>query len=116
MTTPDAQQSFEDAAEALAVAVGEEAIDRVEANAPEEWLDAVERIVRDDFVPGQSFTTDYIWARLADLAVDPPHEPRAMGAAIRRLKAGKVIRHTGTYVRSIRKEHHGGPVAVWVRT
>lgn len=61
---------------------------------------------------GEDFTTDDVW-RLLDRTGLKTTEPRAMGDIIRKAsKAGKIFA-TGGYRKSIRKECHRRPVAIW---
>jgi hypothetical protein len=61
---------------------------------------------------GDNFTTDDVWRLLEGVGVKTP-EPRALGALITRYaKEGRIF-STGSYRKSIRKECHRRPLAVW---
>lgn len=88
------------------------AIDTVEANAHDEWLATADRIVRHLAAVGLPFTTDDVWSRLDARGVTT-HEPRALGAVIRKAARRGLIATTGDYRKSVRPECHARPVAVW---
>lgn len=91
----------------------DEAVARVEANAQPDWLETARRIVL-AISAGGEFTTDDVWTGLASASV-ATHEPRALGAVLRRLaKEGHIVK-TGQYRPSTRKECHARPVPVWRR-
>lgn len=89
-----------------------EAIDRVEANANQEWMSsaisAVETLIR--FC--DTFTTDDVW-EILDIEQVKTHEPRAMGAVMRGFAVSKRIEKTGSFVPSKRDICHGRDIAVW---
>lgn len=89
----------------------------------EEWLDYAEQAInhvasviftrneKGEVVKG--FTTDAVWRLLQDRGINPPRDPRAMGAAVRRaLKAGR-IEATGEYRKTERTSSHRRPCAVY---
>jgi hypothetical protein len=88
----------------------DEAIARVEAHAPEGWVqrarETVTLVARSRF----DFTTDQVWDALGD---DRPHEPRALGAVMKAMARDGAIRATGEYRKSSRVDCHARPVAVW---
>jgi hypothetical protein len=89
------------------------AIDQVEQNANPDWMQVARLAVVSLAKSGQPFTADDVWDRLAtESAVT--HEPRALGAVMRNVAAAGLIRTTGAYVKSRRRETHYRPVAVWV--
>lgn len=59
------------------------------------------------------FTTDNVWRWLEVRDIDPPRDPRAMGAAIRRAKKDGVIEATGEYRKSTRPACHRRPIPVY---
>lgn len=91
-----------------------DAIARVGNNADPSWmqtaLDAVRSIAIEQH---RRFTTDDVWALLAERNVPAPREPRALGAVIRVAQKQGMVRATGDYVKSRRTECHGRPVMVW---
>lgn len=100
---------------AAARAAADEAITRVDDHADPEWKDVAAQVVEAVARANPSgFTTDDVWARLdgRDVAT---HEPRALGAVMRRLQRERVIRPTPHYRTSVRPQCHGRPVRVWMR-
>lgn len=91
-----------------AEAAKEEAIDRVEEAAPDDWLDTAAEAIRARVDQGATFTTDDLWRELPK-----PPEPRAMGAAIRAAVREGLIRKTGRYLPSERAICHGRPIPEW---
>lgn len=89
------------------------AIAEAEAHADERWFAQALAVVRVLALRGEPFTTDDVWARLERMETST-HEPRAMGAVMRRAKAAGLCRPTDDYRPSVRPEHHRGPVRVWV--
>lgn len=61
----------------------EEAIARVREHAPDEWKAAASLAIRFVAARQDEFTTDRVWAVLAERGVTAPAERRAMGAAMR---------------------------------
>ena len=88
------------------------AVERVGENANPEWLRAAHLCVIDVARVMPTFTTDDVWERVSLLGVTT-HEPRAMGAAIRRAVKDGVCAATPAYERSSRVECHARPVRVW---
>ena len=87
----------------------ENAIDRVERNADQEWFDqavlAIHRVAR-----VQSVLTSLDAQRVFP---DTPREPRAWGAAFRHARAAGWIEPTGRYVTTKRVKSHCRPVREW---
>jgi hypothetical protein len=92
------------------LAARDEALARVEANANEEWkrvayvtaLEVAERKHR--------FTSDDVWDALTHVST---HEPRAMGAVMKRLHKEGHIQPTSDFITSTSPRSHGRPVRVW---
>jgi hypothetical protein len=61
---------------------------------------------------GRDFTTDDVHALLIKRGSTTP-EPRALGAVILRAAKDKRIVPTGQYKKSVRRECHRRPLAVW---
>lgn len=61
---------------------------------------------------GNDFTGDDIWKLLEGTGVET-EEPRALGAIITKYARDGRIYSVGTYRKSIRKESHRRPLAVW---
>jgi hypothetical protein len=84
------------------------AIDQVEQNTSDAWLDeayaAIEFLVKERDL----FTADTVWE-----LVGPTREPRAMGAVFRRATKDGIVKPTNTYWSSTRAKRHAGPVRVW---
>lgn len=88
------------------------ALAQVELNADDRWMEAAEAAVRFCARTMDDFTSDDVWARLS--GVPAPHEPRAMGAVMRRLAKDGVVVRTDRTRDSERPEAHRGPKRVWV--
>lgn len=92
-------------------AARDEAIDRADAHADEAWKQHAEKVVAWTALALREFTTDDVWDSL-----DPAystHEPRALGAVMKRMAARGVIVPTDRYQTSKRSECHNRPVRVW---
>lgn len=92
-------------------AARDEALRQVEQNADEAWKRHAVTVIRRCALVLGEFTTDDVWDRL-----DPEfstHEPRALGALMRRLATSGVITATDNYRPSKRQECHNRPVRVW---
>jgi len=91
-----------------------EAIDRAGRHADSGWLDAaldaIHTLAIDQNI---CFTTDEVWHLLEAGNVEPPREPRAMGAVMRTAQGRGIIRATGEYRKSRRVECHGRPIMIW---
>lgn len=96
--------------------LADEAIARVEAHADRTWMDAAFGAVGALALICATFTTDDVWAVLDKREVTPTHEPRAMGAVMRRAKRAGVCAASDSYIPSTRPESHGRPIRVWVAT
>ena len=88
------------------------AIDTVESNAHAEWLSAAERVVMHLATHRPHFTSDDVWRELDKLQVKT-HEPRALGAVMRKASRNRVIYRTGRTVDSLRASRHLAPIAIW---
>lgn len=89
------------------------AIDQVQEHANPDWLDTARRIVVVLAHSGRPFTTDDVWDELAKHST-VTHEPRALGAVIRNAARMGLIRSTGTYVKTRRREAHSRPIPEWI--
>lgn len=101
------QMSFDEIA-----AARDNSIDCVDRNANIEWkikayMTGMRIAEREEF-----FVSEDIWQALLDEGVHT-HEPRAMGAVMRRLQREKVIAPTGKYITSASPLGHGRPSLVW---
>jgi len=88
------------------------AIKKADDHANAEWKEAALDIVRVLSFSTERFTTDDVWEYL-ESAGRTTHEPRAMGAIMRKAVKEGYIRSTGEFVKSRRPECHCRPVAVW---
>lgn len=100
---------------APAEAARDEAIKHV-ARRAEVWIlhavQAVKAICRERG-PDGAFTTDAVWAILDHWRIEPPTEPRALGAAMMRAKKLGLCVPTSVTVKSVRVDCHARPVRVW---
>jgi len=90
----------------------DEAIQRADDHARATWKEAALDGVRVLSFSKERFTTDDVWEYL-ESAGRTTHEPRAMGAIMRKAVKEGFIRNTGEFVKSRRPECHCRPVAVW---
>ena len=88
----------------------DEAIARVDAHAPEGWLQRARHTVQLVALARFDFTTDHVWDALGE---DRPAEPRALGSVMKAMASEGKIRATGEYRKSVRVDCHARPVAVW---
>lgn len=90
----------------------DKALARVESHADEEWKKIALKVVGDLAANQSELTTDDVWLVLSehDCAT---HEPRALGAVMRRAAAVGIIERTDVTRRSIRSTRHRGDVRVW---
>ncbi len=91
----------------------EEAIDRVERGASELWKRTALKAVKWRAKKGMTFTTDEVWADLEGAGVEPPREPRAMGAIMRKAVSQGVIVATDKTQISRKGTNNKRPVRVW---
>ena len=89
-----------------------DSIDVAEQHADTEWRTTAEAILFRYAAGARPFTTDDLWAELERTGVTT-HEPRALGAIVRRASTVGTIVPIG-YRPSTRSECHGRPVRVWV--
>lgn len=93
--------------------ITQEAINRAGDHASTRWLMVAEDTVRRLAAwPHRAFTSCDVWAVL-DGQECTTHEPRALGAVFRKLKAEGIIRPTGRYTKSTRSVAHGAPTLIW---
>jgi len=99
----------------VAERLGDEALDRVEKAAREEFLQAVVDAV--EIMPaGFRFNSDRLWLAVRRAGVPHPREPRAMGAAVRRAARAGLCVPKGYGPPSTRAASHRRPLRVWERT
>lgn len=94
----------------------DEAIARVARHAADPWQAAAYDAIHWCAVTMEDFTTDDVWERLHRQGITGPHEPRALGAVMRRAVADGMIRAADKMPRpSQRPETHRNPKRVWER-
>ena len=91
-----------------------DAIQAAEDHADDRWRLLAQQSLARFIATGRPFTTDELWAELDDLDAET-HEPRALGAIIRRASRDGLITAVG-YQPSTRSECHGRPIRVWRST
>lgn len=89
----------------------EMAVERAQSNANREWLSEAEAAVEVLIKQGRPFSTDSVWELLSHFQVQT-HEPRAMGAVIRKFVKQGRLDHVG-YQKTLRQESHRRPISVW---
>jgi hypothetical protein len=90
----------------------DEALERVEAAAHEEWLVAAHDAVIYLAAMYEEFDADAVWSILRT-SEHATHEPRAMGAVLRNAARDGLIEPTDRWVQSKRTACHGRPIRVW---
>lgn len=98
---------------AASYAAATNAIRTVQMNADANWMKAAAMTIRWTAYVHETFTTDEVWDGLWDIAVPVPHEPRAMGAALRQAVSDGTIIATNEYRPSARPAAHYRPCRVW---
>ena len=88
------------------------AINRAGGGADGEWWREAQAAISLLCKRGRPFTTDAVWYLLNRVGVKT-HDPRALGAVVLAACKDGLIRPTGEYHKSIRKECHRRPLAVW---
>ena len=100
--------------EPLAIALAEEAIERVGLNADQLWAHEALKVVGMLSIERHDFTTDDVWEWMNQLHPSmTTHEPRAMGAVMRRASQMRLCVPTERYAKSMRPECHRRPIRVW---
>jgi hypothetical protein len=93
----------------------DDAIDRVDENAQKDWKDAARVAVAALASLKDTFTTDDVW-KLLETQGYQTHEPRALGAVMRRAARNGLIESTDRTRLSERPECHRRPVRIWRST
>ena len=100
--------------EPLAIALAEQAIEQVGLNAGQLWAKEAYKVVILLSMNRMDFTTDHVWEWMNDLHPTlTTHEPRAMGAIMRRASQSRLCVPTERYINSMRPECHRRPLRVW---
>lgn len=95
-------------------ALRDEGIARADRNADTEWKKAADLSVRAVARRMTVFTTDDVWDELHLNHPDAhTHEPRALGAVMKRAMRDGLIIQTEQFVRSRRPQAHKAPIQVW---
>ena len=94
-------------------AARDKALEQVARNADIAWRNAASQVIYDLTLVKHRFTTDDIWARLAQMDVET-HEPRAMGAVVKQAMKDGLIAPSEDYQMSMRAACHSRPVRVWI--
>jgi len=89
------------------------AIALVEQHASEDWMNSAARAIKVIAKGRDKFTTDAVWALLDAWGTLPPHEGRAMGAAMRAAVRDGICWATEEHRLSARPACHRRPVRVW---
>lgn len=108
MTAPETAQLFDPS---LGEYLKTAAIEAVEDHADPDWLSAALVAARRVCADREFFTTDRVWEALA--GVEMPHEPRVMGALMRRVKALGWAVPTDRTRPSAMPQNHARPVRLW---
>lgn len=101
------QLSLEDA-----IAARDKGIQQAEDHAHQQWLDVAYNAIVTLAQQKDTFTADDLW-RIIDWTGATTHEPRAMGAVVKRAVRDGIIEPTGSYVKSARKVNHARPQPVY---
>lgn len=78
-----------------------------------EWVSRAVDVVHTVALHRGIFTTDDVWAALAQTPLGPPREPRAMGAVMRAAKSQGICAPTDNWFLSRRPACHRRPLRVW---
>lgn len=89
-----------------------DALLRVDEHADPDWKDVARDAIAFLATTRHEFTTDDVWAEL-DRHSATTHEPRALGALMRKAARQRLIAPTDRYVTSTRAACHSRPVKVW---
>ena len=100
--------------EPQAIALAEEAIEQVGLNADQVWASEALKVVQMLSIQRHDFTTDDVWEWMNQLhPTMTTHEPRAMGAVMRKASADRLCAPTERYSKSLRPECHRRPIRIW---
>jgi hypothetical protein len=95
-----------------ALAAQAEAIERVERHADADWKDHVLDVIWGLAAYRAELTSDDVW-RLLGQEGPATHEPRALGAMLKKAAGEGWVTPTDTYRPSARAACHARPVRVW---
>ena len=91
----------------------EQAIREAEIHASTQWNKLAWEALKSVATETAEFTTDDLWAILDRYPNITTHEPRAMGAIMRKGVKHRWIEKTGRYIETARPIAHKKPIAVW---
>lgn len=91
----------------------DESIEKADRAARHDWAKAAEDAVRKLARRRAEFTTDDVWKLLEAYTGPTTHEPRALGAVMRRASGDGLIKATDRTALSTRVACHRRPVRVW---
>jgi hypothetical protein len=96
-----------------AIQARDEAINRVNEHAEPIWKRAALMAIRSIAVEQTELTTDDVWLWLHEMAIETPHEPRALGAMMVKAARAGLISPTDRTRKSLRPVCHANPKRVW---
>lgn len=85
------------------------AIERAEANAPDEWVTQADAALIDLARHAPTFIVDALW----DSGLQKPPEARAIGNVMRRAARNRLIEATDQFLPSAQPGRHQCPARVW---
>lgn len=91
-----------------------QAIDQVEANAKQEWLEKALAVLHKVALRNHTFTSDDVWRELENSGVEKPRTHSAMGAVFRRGWKAHYCEKTGRYIPSTQPSNHQRDIAQWL--
>lgn len=92
----------------------DQGIARADSAANLSWKETARRIVWDLIQKGDPFTSDDVWEKLGDHP-DKTHEPRALGAIIKRAAKAELIEPAG-FTKSTIPRGHRRNIQIWKPT
>lgn len=94
-----------------AIQARDAAVDRVGSNADPEWIDHALHAIWCLAVSRDEITTDDVWDEIGHALTT--HEPRALGAVMKKAAGLGYVRATDRYRPSARAACHARPVRIW---
>lgn len=94
-----------------AFAQRDEAMGRADRHADAEWKATAEAVIIHLARMRPTFTADDVWHHLTTHCNVETHEPRALGAILKKLTADGTIKPTGGFAPS--KRRHAAPIRLW---
>jgi hypothetical protein len=96
-----------------ALAARDAAMERVDANAPEEWKRVFDAAIVEVARRQPTLTCENPRDLCREAEVPEPHDSRAIGPRMKRAQSAGAIRPTSTFTRYTRKSRHTADVRVW---